>query len=152
MLRFVIVLAMIVGAGGGCWAQSSKDLAEKYQSVSGYEVRPGILMVAEFDAQGQVCQVTLTKNSQAFDGHAASTEFTNELADNVADELSPVAERGAKSEWLNPDSWIAGGVYFDKQDYENISVERAGAMGGELQSFRIIWLKRHCAGAVSRAK
>jgi hypothetical protein len=147
MLRLFFAVLVMSGIGNPLLAQSKKDLADRYKPVSAYEIRPGILMLAEFDAEGEVCEVTLATNFDASGGRNAATDLTNELADELVDELSPASVRGPAHEWLNPDSTVAGGSYFDKKDYENVSVERYGTVGEGLRVLKIIWMKRRCATA-----
>ncbi len=144
MTKFVRIALLVCGFASAALGQTKSDLSKKYQSISAYEIRPGVLMVAKFDAAGEVCEVTISGNPELLVHSGASQVLTNQLADALVDELSPPSERGQPHEWLNPASTVAGGTYFDKKDYENISVERRGTIGESLQSLKIIWTKRRC--------
>lgn len=119
------------------WGQTAADLAAKYPSVSAYEVRPGILMTAKYAADGRICELVLEpRHYQAGDGVDLEVVFPSELEKQVIDELVPPVERGEpihrwskkepKDSWLDPDSYMAGGVSYYKRSYENVSIEQHG--------------------------
>jgi len=144
MVRGIIPLILISSVAVSALGQSTKDLAGKYSPISAYEVRPGILMLVEFDAGGNACEMTLERSAGPWSDSDAVKTFSDELADELLDELAPSAIRGPAHVWLNSDSFVTGGMYFLKQDYENISVERLGSFGAGLESVKIIWTKRRC--------
>jgi hypothetical protein len=119
------------------WGQTAADLAAKYPSVSAYEVRPGILMTAKYAADGRICELVLEpRHYQAGDGIDLDAVLPARLEKEVIDELAPPSERGdpihrwskkePKDSWLDPDSYMAGGVSYFKRSYENVSIEQHG--------------------------
>jgi hypothetical protein len=151
MKAMLFAVLVITGTPGTTWGQSKNDFASRYKPIYSYEIRRGFLMVAQFDSQGDVCEVVITKDATSSDNQKKESMFSNQIADELLNELSPPSVRGRANEWLDPDSILVGNSYFDKQDYENISVERKGVAGEGLESLRIIWVKRRCANAVSPA-
>jgi hypothetical protein len=119
------------------WGQTAADLAAKYAAVSAYEVRPGILMTAKYAADGRICEMVLEpRHYQSGDGVDLEVVFPAKLEKEVIDELVPLAERGEpihrwskkepKDSWLDPDSYMAGGMSYYKRSYENVSIEQHG--------------------------
>src|SRR5262249_46747483 len=91
---FLMVLASVLASG-----QTSEDLAAKYQVVAAYQVRPGILMTANYAEDGQVCEMVLERRYTPDQTDADST-IPGKLEDQLIDELAPAAERGsATSRW-----------------------------------------------------
>lgn len=131
-------------------AQSKADFTTKYQTLATYQVRPGMVMFVEFSDTGQVCEVTIKKDEAIQSSEAAKAVFSDQLADQLVDELAPVSVRGQPSKFLSPHSYVAGGAFLLKQDFQNVTVEKSGNTGdgptGGLQVLRIIWTKRSCAG------
>src|SRR5580698_10243730 len=111
LLLMLISVALITSPG-----QSKDDLSSKYRPMNAYLVRPGILMLVQFDREGQACEMTLEQTSGLWHGSEEVTPLTNEIAHKLLDELAPVSLRGVKGEYLNPDSIMAGQSYFLKQD------------------------------------
>ena len=119
------------------WGQTAADLAAKYPSVSAYEVRPGILMTAKYAADGQICEMVLEpRHYQSGNNVDLETVLPAEQERQVLDELVPASERGEpknrwskrepKDSWLDPASYMAGGVSYFKRSYENVSIEQHG--------------------------
>jgi len=131
-------------------AQSQIDLMQKYLPIATYQIRPGIIMFVEFDNQGQACQMTLERNEAVSSNDGKRDTFSAQLADQLVDELAPVAVRGQPlSRYLNPDSYVAGGVFLLKQDFTNVSVEKIGNTSDDstesIRTLRILWTKRSCS-------
>lgn len=134
-------------------AQSKADLTAKYQTLATYQVRPGMVMFVAFSDTGQACEVTIKRDEAIQSSEAAKGAFSDQLADQLVDELAPVSVRGQPSKFLSPHSYVAGGAFLLKQDFENVTVEKSGNTGdgptGGLQVLRIIWTKRSCTGVSS---
>lgn len=70
----VLVLALVVTALG----QTSADLSAKYSQVTAYKVRPAVLMMASFAANGQVCEMTLEKRTATDSGIVLGASFSEQ--------------------------------------------------------------------------
>jgi hypothetical protein len=130
-------------------AQTSYDLAAKYRQVTTYEVRPGILMTADFGADGQVCEMVLQTNHYEPERIVLGSGISTKLENEVLEELVPADERGHEtSKWLDPDSFVVDNAYEIKQDYENVSVETDGGISQSCSSgdevIIIRWKHRGC--------
>lgn len=131
-------------------AQTQSNLDAKYPVVHAYLVRPGFVMFAKFDGAGQVCELQVQKQPLSTVNKDAMIAFSGELADEIANELVPAAERGRPaSDYLSPESYVAGGSFDLKRDFENVSIEKIGTASGKddgIQELRILWTKRNCSG------
>lgn len=131
----VALVAFLIPVLG--WTQTAADFATKYPPVSAYEVRPGILMTAKYAEDGQICQMVLEpRHYQSGNNVDLHTVIPAEQEKQVLDELVPPPERGEpknrwsnrapKDSWVDPDSYVAGGVSYIKRSYENVSIEQHG--------------------------
>jgi len=76
-------------------AKPLNEQFSKYKRVEAYEIRPGILMMPRYSANGQVCMVLLQKDHfvKGVDD-LDSTLPRRETIIQLFDELAPPAERG----------------------------------------------------------
>ena len=113
-------------------------------------------MTVKYAEDGQTCEMTLEKrHSSSKDKDIdLGSNIPSKLVDELTDELAPTADRGpATSRYLSPDSYVAGGVSYIKQDFQNVSIEVHGdtsesCNGGE-KVVVIRWKKRVCAGVAT---
>jgi hypothetical protein len=142
----VTLLAIVPMSLGG---QSAKNLAATFSPITTYLAGPDIVLFAEFDGSGQICEGVLEKRVYQTPGaNGAGLEMPAALVKSIVDQIAPVAERGRP---LSPNfdaaSVITGGTYHLKSDYENVSIETIGAISSEdgIQVVKIKWTKRSCA-------
>src|SRR6267143_346733 len=85
-----ILLLSVVSTRG----QTSAELNKKYPLMMAYEVRPGILMTAEYAADGQVCKMTLEPRRTSKDSINLDVLVDDDLVNAFVDEVAPVESRG----------------------------------------------------------
>jgi hypothetical protein len=128
--------------------QNAQDLASRFKTVSAYELRPGILLLAKFDPSGQICEATIRPVAAA-ESVKSAAGFSERLADELIEEVVPVSVRGAPERFLDPDSTVAGGVYEVKTNYALVTVEKVGFYSEKpqqeaIQRVVVRWRKREC--------
>jgi hypothetical protein len=109
-------------------AQSLQDIESRYQSsFRAYEIRPGVMMIAETTTNGQISEIRI--NSFAGRGEAIhlGNPLSAYLVKEIIDELVPVEQRGTQGEYfgltlLLGSSWTAG------YEYENVSITLMGSI------------------------
>jgi hypothetical protein len=128
--------------------QTEQQLQSHLKRIAAFELRPGIDVFPQFTSEGSVCQMVVEKREyQDSEGFVDKT-IPTALANQLVDELAPPSERGKQSKYLSPESYVAGGGSFIKQDYENVSVAMYGSsVDGKVSGTRVIvitWPKRTC--------
>lgn len=94
MLRLIgVVLAVLLFSGS---FNSAREDFAKYKAVEAYEIRPGILMMPRYSADGHVCEIGLqdlhyTPGLVRLDAELSRTEI-----DQILDQVVPDSERGPK--------------------------------------------------------
>jgi len=68
----------------------------KYKAIEAYEVRPGILMMPRYSADGQVCEIGLEKRHYSADKIRLDSSLSRKEIDQIFEELVPAEERGPK--------------------------------------------------------
>src|SRR5215471_1931155 len=116
-VAFCLWLLLSIAASG----QTATDMSAKYPALSAYEVRPGILMTANYADDGQVCEITLQRYYSPNQKDADST-IPAKLEDQLIDELAPEAERGPASNRMKWNGFTAGGVSHAERDFANVLV------------------------------
>jgi hypothetical protein len=104
--------------------QTQQDF-KKYKAVETYEVRPGILMMPRYAPNGQVCEIGLEVRHYSPD-LIRHDSLSRKDIDEIAEELAPPAERGAKLPLGADDNelMIASGQGVTRiLDYENITIQ-----------------------------
>ncbi len=105
-------------------AKLQTDQFSKYKTVEAYEIRPGILMMPRYSADGQVCEIGLERRHYSPEVIRLDSTLSRKEIDEIVDELAPASERGPKEGGLLGDpALIAGGSLTTSETYENISVE-----------------------------
>ena len=97
----------------------------RYKRVEAYEVRPGILMMPRYAADGQVCEVAIQKDHY-FNGMIQyDSTLPRRVVIQILDELAPPAERGPLT--INDElarlSLYAGNSVTSFLDYKNVSLD-----------------------------
>jgi hypothetical protein len=148
-LASLLVLVLVAAVPATASAQSAKDLAAKFSPIASYLAGPDIVVFADFDGAGQVCEAVVEKRVYQTPGSkGASLIMPTALVKGIVDQLAPVAERGKDlSPNFDAESVITGGSYHLKSDYENVSIETIGTTSSAdgIQAVRIKWTKRTCA-------
>jgi hypothetical protein len=154
------VLICFVGLNILCPSgQTSSELGAKYPELRAYEVRPGILMRAEYAVDGQVCRITLEKYHATSKGVDLDSVIPTELTEQLIDEVAPSTERGKRLDSFGKwgyESTISGNLLVKDASYENVSIEIAGTLSTCRSGDMVVtvrWRKRTCAavGASSGA-
>jgi hypothetical protein len=126
-------------------ANSQDKVFAKYKPIQAYEIRPGMLAIPRYSADGKMCQVRVER--------VGRTLLQHEI-DPIAEELAPVAARGRR--WKGLDENIAIGLGYSKETvYEDVTIVTSGniyptctglndyRVTGPLE-FTIVWTKRKC--------
>jgi hypothetical protein len=103
--------------------QTERQLDEKYQKVTAYQVRPNIWLTAQFDKDGHMCQLALQPRYALADRVELYSALSDEDAKAIAEEVIPDAERGARMPGLeNSVVVISGPSMTTSYQYEKITV------------------------------
>jgi hypothetical protein len=139
-MKFKIIFAVLFSGFilNHSFGQTANDFKNKYGSETYYEIRPKILMSAEFDKNGQVCRVSFQPN------HISKKTGTNYLGQNVLDlfeleeafaEIVPLEQRKGE---IKSDGFIASfGMFIGSFDYETIGVGLKGSLRSGEKSRRL---------------
>lgn len=105
-------------------AHPGREQFAKYKAVEAYEVRPGILMMPRYSADGQVCEIGLERRHYSPEMTRLDS-LSREEIDHIFEELVPASERGSKITELGPGNMISevGGGVFTNMDFENVSIQ-----------------------------
>jgi hypothetical protein len=97
----------------------------KCKTVEAYEIRPGILMMPSYDANGQVCEIGLERRRYSPEVIRLDADIPDKDLGEIIDGLAPDAERGPRSEGLLAYDLIEtdGGGMTTTRDYENVSID-----------------------------
>jgi len=152
MAKICILLLTLVAAGLG---QTSADLTAKYPHVTAYQVRPNVLMMARFAADGQVCEMTLEKRQKTDTRIVFGDTFSETEVRSLMDDLVAENERGRN---LTPalNGEVNGGFMTEEYTYENVLIHvdgitrPAGAAGNRV--ITITWRKRPCSEVQASAR
>jgi hypothetical protein len=126
---------------------SQNERFSKYRRVEAYEVRPGILMMPRYAADGQVCEIAIQKDHYSSGTIQYDATLPREVVIQIFDELAPPAERGPQT--INDElarlSLYAGASVTWFLDYKNVSldVSRPASSPGDIVAV-IQWKGRSC--------
>ena len=102
---------------------------EKYKAIEAYEVRPGILMMPRYAADGQVCQIGLQRLNYSPEEIRLGSDMLSYEIDPTLEELVPNSERGP-----GPTGDVAPGtgatvgmMSIRDEEYQNVSIHIYGA-------------------------
>jgi hypothetical protein len=127
-------------------AQTAEDFAAKYQAITAYEIRPGILMIPHFTDFGRVCEVTLEERlSLTPKDETLSSSMSASSLSGILDELAPPPERGAEAKYLLPESFVVGQSSHIARDFQTVVVTEDGTISDGLEIVTIRWKDRPCA-------
>jgi hypothetical protein len=142
---------MILSVGVPGFSQTTVDFDKMYGSpVKEYEVRPGILMMAMYSDNGQVCKMYVERR------HFSETVFDQRLylpqekINELIDQLVPAALRGGKAKG-DGFSRITGQLSEQVYDYESVSITvLASTASGDCNggtALIIKWKNRACSSS-----
>jgi len=150
--RFLIGVAL----AALCAGQSSHKSLAHFKPIEAYEVRPGILMLPRYAADGQICEIGLEKLHYSGGAIELEPSLTNAEVDEIADQLVSRDERGPKpTNLLEQDgSEFYGLSAVMSEEYQNISIDTYGSikgtspkgtiMLGNIAVATIKWCQRSC--------
>ncbi len=119
----------------------------KYKRVEAYEVRPGILMMPRYSADGQVCTVVVQKDHYVNGVAVLDSTLPREVVTQIFDELVPPSERGplTTNKELDRLSVYTGNSVTSLHDYENVSIDISRQASSEADIIAVIqWKGRLC--------
>ena len=154
MSKFVglclIILIMLIMSN----ATTTQQRFAKYQKIEAYEVRPGILIMPRYTADGEVCEIGLQRLFYSTNLTKGDPGLDRLEVEQILDELVPEDERGKPSKDTVSNLIIRSGqgVALIK-DYEKVSIHYISTIEPskrkhEIKSDEIIaivkWKQRVC--------
>jgi hypothetical protein len=138
-IAFLVIVQCSVFAKG----QTAESLAAKYPVVSAFEVRPGVLMTAQYAQDRQVCEIQLARHYTP-DQPDVKPTIPPELQTQLIDEIIPNDQRGSRiGKWLG-NSFVGGGITHEERNFESALIELDGTVDGGVEMIEIHWKKRSC--------
>jgi hypothetical protein len=134
--------AFMLGASGVDFRQ--------YRSLQSYEIRPGILIMPVYSADGEVCEVSIEKRHYSNRTMDLDAEMSKDQIQALFDEIAPQKERGQPALKLPEGAEVTdvdGGIRTTRILYEKVFLTMYGR--AESQKFvaaTITWKKQHCGG------
>jgi hypothetical protein len=125
----------------------------KYKKVEAYEVRPGILMMPRYSADGQVCEIGLQKLHYSPEMIRLDSSLSRKEINEIFDELVPTDERGSKSKDFTGSLITQSGQSMTTNiDFQNVSIEIYGATSSAGEGGTVVdevtatlrWKNRKC--------
>jgi len=136
---FSIVLVITFPA----FAQTANDFEKRYgRPTKEYEVRPGIMLMAKYGDDGQVCTAYVERRHISESGFDLRLDLSQGLITELIDELVPLALRGSATR-ANGINRINGAGSDQLYDYENVSIIALGSAIGP-EALIIRWKDRSC--------
>jgi hypothetical protein len=149
MNRAACVLFLLLGFAFSSGPQSAGDLSAMYPVVTSYEVRPGILMIPRYTADGQVCEMSFARQHTTRSGVYLDSLISDKLANDIYDELVPPAVRGHElHDAPDPSGTVVtvGSTDITLYNYENIQITYETLTGQRpgVVAVVISWKNRTC--------
>ena len=103
------------------------DRFAKYKTIEAYEIRPGILMMPRYSADGQVCEIGLQKLHYTKEKIRLDSGLEHKEINEIFDELVPASERGTESKAFEGSVITRDGASLVTTiDFENVSIQIYG--------------------------
>ena len=119
-LGFVVLFVLFA-------ANPVHEIFTKYKPVEAYEIRPGILMMPRYSADGQVCEIGLEKLHYSPETIRLDSSLSREEVDQVFYELVPADERGPSSKDFAGTIITRGGQSLTTNvDFQHVSIQIYG--------------------------
>jgi hypothetical protein len=114
-------------------ANPAREKFAKYKAVEAYEIRPGILMMPRYSADGQVCEIGLEKLHYSPEKIRLDSSLSRKEIDEIFAELVPIAERGPKPTGLLEQGMTtqSGASMVSDEEYQNVSIQIYSAVVSE---------------------
>jgi hypothetical protein len=127
---------------------SQNERFSRYKRVEAYEVRPGILMMPRYSADGKVCEVAIQKDHYSNGTIQYDSTLPRGIVVQIFDELAPPAERGPMT--INDElarlSLYAGNSATSFLDYKNVSLDVSRPTSSPSDIVAVIqWKGRSCS-------
>ena len=120
MLRLISVV-LTVALLSPSFDYTHEDFA-KYKAVEAYEVRPGILMMPRYSADGGVCEIGLDVRHYSPELVRLDSDLSQTVIDQILDEIVPDSERGARAKDLEGTLIMRrGNTVITNIDFEKVS-------------------------------
>jgi hypothetical protein len=120
MLRLTgVVLAIMLFSPS---FDSAREDFAKYRAVEAYEIRPGILMMPRYSADGHVCEIGLEDLHYTPALVKLDSQLSPTMIDQIFSELVPEDERGPRTAF---DGLISGAGFgqTETKDFEHVSLQ-----------------------------
>jgi hypothetical protein len=99
----------------------------KFNAIEAYEVRPGILMMPRYSADGYVCEIGLERLHYSPETIRLDSGLSRVEIDEIFDELVPVEQRGQKVKGVSGNLITKTGQGLATSiDFENVSIQIYG--------------------------
>jgi len=85
------------------FANPAQNRFAKYKAIEAYEIRPGILIMPKYSAEGQVCEIGLEKLHYSGEKIRLDSGLQRNEIDEIFDELAPADERGPRAKDFESD-------------------------------------------------
>jgi len=124
----------------------------KYKAVEAFEVRPGLLVLPSYSADGQVCEIGLEKLHYSPEMVRLDSTLSRKEIDQVFDELVPADERGPQAkDFAGTQITQSGGSLTTNIDFQNVSIQIYGNATSEKRGITVDevvatlkWKNRKC--------
>jgi hypothetical protein len=136
-----------------CAATPQDATFVNYKSVEAYEIRPGILAMPRYSADGLVCEVGLERRHYSPEKIYLDSALSREEIDQIADELAPASERGPRTMGDMDFSERDGGGITTTSAYENVQIQIYSAVSPASKKHETVvddvaatikWTNRNC--------
>lgn len=119
MLKKLLLIGIVIVLFIAAKPQSERF--SKYKAIEAYEVKPGVLAIPKYSANGYLCEIDLQRLHFLSGRIDLDSGLTDKEIDTIADELVPRNERGQRQSSL--DSTVLNGeVAIDHEEFEKISI------------------------------
>ena len=108
-------------------AATAQQRFAKYQKIEAYEVRPGILMMPRYTANGEVCEIGLERLLYSPKMIRLNSSLARDEIYQLLDELVLANERGKPSKDTDNEIIESGQSHTTNIEYENVSLRIYGA-------------------------
>lgn len=135
-------------------ANPAREKFAKYRAVEAYEIRPGILMMPSYSADGQVCEIGLERLHYSPEKISVDSILPRKEIEEIFDELVPSAERGPKPTSLLEQGMttFSGRGMVSDEEYQNVSIqiysnvlsEEKNAVTADEVTATLGWKNRKC--------
>jgi hypothetical protein len=133
-----------------------RENLSRLKRVEAYEVRPGIVALPRYAADGQICEIALEKLHHSAGTIRLDPSLTSTEVDQIADQLVPSDERGPKPKdpLERGGGSLSGKTMETSEEYQNISIHTYRAIVGtfarnnisasDIAAATIEWKHRTC--------